>query len=151
MRLLPFDIEKAKNGTTICTREGTVVEWGAHLPKANENERVVVTHKGYVYFYNENGKSSYSQAGGDLFIRQETITINGVEVPAPLKEAPEEGTMVFIASPSGVIQGFENWFSWSRGSVIANYLLKAGLLHPDACGAYEHMCALVLASGGEWE
>ena len=151
MRLLPFDIEKAKNGATICTRDGFVVEWGAHLPKANENERVIVTHEGYVYFYDENGKSPYSQAGGDLFIRQETITINGIEIPAPLTEAPEEGTMVFIASPAGVIKGCENWFSWVNGDDTANALLKAGLLHSDACGAYEHMCALVLASGGEWE
>lgn len=54
----PFDLEAAKRGDPIQTRGGVPVKFIAHIPEANEIDRVVVYYDGRVRTRFENGKFS---------------------------------------------------------------------------------------------
>lgn len=78
-------------------------------------------------------------------IQQATITINGVEVPEPLREAPKVGTPYYV--PSVLLAGAGQNF-WKNDSHDRD-LLRRGIVHLTREAADAHACALILASGGQ--
>lgn len=74
----PFDLEAAKAGAKIVTRNGKDVKFLLHLPDIEPDSRVVALVNNIVHTYGENGKlyadSPYSSEL-DLFLSEEKKTI----------------------------------------------------------------------------
>ena len=81
--------------------------------------------------------------------RPRTITIAGIEVPEPMREAPEVGTWV---CPISINAGERcTGFRWEGKRLYEETLLRQGMLHPSEQARDEHERALILASGGKVE
>lgn len=79
MNLKPFDLEAAKRGEPIVTREGRPVKFIAHVPEAVYNCRVVTLTDNVIRTHLENGRYySDGEASLDLFItpRKRTVWVN---------------------------------------------------------------------------
>lgn len=72
----PFDLERAKNGAAICTRDGRPVELIAHIPSADDNCRVVAKVGSQVNVYYDDGRfHSYKKVAADLLMVPQTQRI----------------------------------------------------------------------------
>ena len=80
--------------------------------------------------------------------RPRTITIAGIEVPEPMREAPPVGTRYFVTNPGGYVFATAN--DW-EDDAADHHLLSRGLCHRTMEAAGQHARALILASGGEVE
>lgn len=69
------------------------------------------------------------------------IQVNGIKVPAPLREAPEEGADIFVASPA-VVNPDQHNALW-RGTPQHLEWLKRGLVHTTSDAAQAHSRAMV--------
>ena len=70
-----------------------------------------------------------------------TININGFEVPEPLREAPEEGTVVYL--PSTYYENcYAEWY-WQHKIPISSKLLTRGVVHLTKEAAILHAKALL--------
>lgn len=78
-------------------------------------------------------------------VKQKTITINGFEVPEPLREMPPYGTKVFFPSFTISSSGKNSdWIITSiGGNQITERLLQQGLLHLTEDAAHAHATALI--------
>lgn len=77
----PFDLEAAKAGAPIVTRDGRSAKFIAHVAEARPSERVLVLINGGVLTRFENGKYASSQAhvsDNDLFMAppKRTVWVN---------------------------------------------------------------------------
>lgn len=75
----PFDLEAAKRGEPIQTREGTPVKFIAHVPEADQSRRVVVLIGGEIVCFDGNGShAGVFETELDLFMapRKRTVWIN---------------------------------------------------------------------------
>jgi hypothetical protein len=76
----PFDLEAAKRGTPIITRDGRKVKFIAHVPEATLNHRVVVLYGDVIRTFPDSGKyySSDHESVLDLFMapRKRTVWVN---------------------------------------------------------------------------
>jgi hypothetical protein len=73
-----------------------------------------------------------------------TITVNGIEVPEPLRKAPKEGT-VFYAVELSDFDGVRR-HKWAHDNALFKLLLPRGLLHLPESAAYTHLEALLKPS-----
>lgn len=78
---LPFDLEAAKAGKPIITRDGRKVRYIGHVPEAKDSHKVVAFAEQCQapYSYYENGSMhSYRQADEDLFMlaQKKTVYVN---------------------------------------------------------------------------
>lgn len=69
-----------------------------------------------------------------------TITVNGFEVPEPLRVMPEVDGEYFLADPAG--NGFLHQFFW-RDCATDNLWLERGLLHSTKEAAIAHAKAML--------
>lgn len=75
--------------------------------------------------------------------KQKTITINGIEVPEPMRVAPQCGTFYWFISPVfGVSEA-----AWVNDTNDRKFL-SIGICHKTREAAEQHRRALILASGG---
>ena len=76
----PFDLEAAKRGEPIVTREGYKVEFIAHVPNARSSNQVVCLHGVQVLTHDESGKcGSYNgESSLDIFMapKKRTVWVN---------------------------------------------------------------------------
>lgn len=76
----PFDLEAAKRGEPIITRDGRPVKFIAHVPEARAAHRVVIVDvaAGYIGIRHENGMWGESPRKDDLFMapRKRTVWVN---------------------------------------------------------------------------
>jgi len=82
-------------------------------------------------------------------VKPRTIKIGDMEVPAPITEAPEEGTAIFISVLSA-----ENLYvelTWTNVSLHGKSVLSRGIAHLTASDAFQHSKALIAISGGRVE
>jgi len=71
MKMLPFDINLAKAGHPICTRNGATAKFIAHIPECGPLHRLLAHVEGHTYVndYCENGQLvECSIDGDDLFL-----------------------------------------------------------------------------------
>lgn len=70
MKMFPFDLEKAKAGHPICTRDGREVQFVIHATNACDSHKVVIMEpNGEIFCCYENGLfSSSGQSSDDLFL-----------------------------------------------------------------------------------
>ena len=86
--------------------------------------------------------------GNHIRRKPHTITINGIEVPEPIREAPEMNTPYYLTDASDRHLVIDT--SW-EGSPIEHSWLNRGLCHLTEDAAKAHARALILASGGTLE
>lgn len=96
-----FSLDEFKRVGYAVTRLGTTVKFVAHVPDARwPSQRVVVMVNRAVSTRCEDGRASAVCDWGDfdlVAIKRPTVTINGVEVPAPEKAALAEDTEYWSA------------------------------------------------------
>ena len=93
-------------------------------------------------------KYSEHAAGDNRFKfrrKQKTITINGIEVPEPLRVAPKDGEAYWVAGASYNCAQQREWDS----DPIDKRLLAYGVIHSTKEAAEQHRRALILACGGD--
>ena len=87
----------------------------------------------------------------DFRLKPRTITINGIECPAPiLWDSLPEGTKFWIADPSRHDGEFCRHLVWDGQDCDVQHLQR-GLVHLSKQDAIEHAKAIILASGGSYE
>lgn len=76
----PFDLEAAKRGEPIQTRDGQSAKFIAHVPEAQEHQRMVVFFDGAVWVVGESGNFYQNKfaSNHDLFMspRKRTVWVN---------------------------------------------------------------------------
>lgn len=75
-------------------------------------------------------------------VKPRTITVNGVEVPEPLREAPAEGSLFWMVS---LLDAEPSVVQWSTSRTYMR-CLERGLLHATQKNAQAHIDALLLPS-----
>lgn len=78
-------------------------------------------------------------------VKPDTITINGVEVPEPVRDQLAIGTYYWLVDASADTKTRN--YSWSDHGMDFNWI-KSGLIHLTKEAAEQHARALILASGG---
>ena len=78
--------------------------------------------------------------------KPQTITVNGIEVPEPMRKAPLVGEKYWIATPDGPSLFHE--IHWDNGTGVRMWH-ERGLVHLSKYAAIQHARALIAASGGE--
>lgn len=150
MKMNPFNLEAAKRGDRIITRNGQEAKFIAHVPEARSDHRVIalIGTSDVPGGYCENGMYvPHHSNDADLFMAPPPMrSLNGYEYPEPLKEAPPANTMYFAASPGGSVKAVR--LTW-RGTMLDRRLLKLGLAHLTMEAAHQHGNAVILAGGGE--
>lgn len=93
-KLKPFDLEAAKRGEPIITRDGEKVYFIAHVPELSESYRVVTRIEGEAspYCVSESGRyfSRETETPFDLFMapRKRTMYVNIYEFPLASRDSP---------------------------------------------------------------
>lgn len=82
--------------------------------------------------------------GYELRIKPRTITVNGIEVPEPVREL-KAGTPVWYVDGAS-IEGY--WEARFRGTDVEMILLDRGLVHMTEEAAVRHFEALIAPSKG---
>ena len=98
----------------------------------------------------ESGTSVLRAVAGGSHVRRRprTITIAGIEVPEPMREAPTRGTQYHC--PDLLMRGLTSWAGWSEAKTDYQSLAR-GICHYTEEAAQQHARALIIASGGEVE
>lgn len=82
-------------------------------------------------------------------IKPDTVTINGIECPAPMRVEPEQGSLYYAPTPAN--EAFATSFRW-RGDSVDLFLLERGICFAtadDAATAARAMIAPLKPNGGE--
>ncbi len=78
--------------------------------------------------------------GEEYRIKPETIVVNGFEIEAPMKEAPEIDYVVHIADPANDF--LYDYFNWNGSQFCCNVLTR-GLCHKARAAAIAHAKAMI--------
>ena len=73
-------------------------------------------------------------------VKPKTISINGIEVPAPEQQELSEGTRYYV--PCLEAGDWINWYEWS-GALIDKRVLGLGIIHLTREAAEQHAKALL--------
>ena len=144
----PFDLEAAKRGKPIVTRDGRPVKFIAHVPEA-KSEIIVCMIGGEVLLFQDSGAfvSTCVPEHLDLFMAPPPMrSINGHEYPEPVREPLGVGQKYFLADPEYKIRVIK--YYWTDSDVDLLWL-KRGLIHLTREAAEAHSRAIILASGCE--
>jgi hypothetical protein len=99
----PFDLEKAKAGVPLITRDGRPVVWGAYNPNAVPGEAIVGWVDGAMLTYYENGNYySDTASENDLFIAPIKRTVWVV-----VYKLSKNGPVTSMVFTNGVDMNFE--------------------------------------------
>lgn len=146
----PFDLEAAKRGEPIVTRNGRKAKFIGHVPEAVNVCKVVVFVDGDTHCASYAEDGSYindHETDCDLFMYTPPMrSINGYSYPEPVREPLKFDQKYFIASPLGY--DFFSESVWSN-SWFDFIWLKRGLIQLTSEGAQAQGRAIILASGGE--
>ena len=86
---------------------------------------------------------------GRFRLKPRTITINGIECPAPiLWDSLPDGTEFWIADPTRHDGEYTRYLVWDGQSCDVQHLQR-GLVHLSKENAVAHAKAIILASGGK--
>jgi len=80
---------------------------------------------------------------GYTVIAPRTITVNGFEVPEPMREYPKNGTSIYVID-IGAANGV-TWQYWSEAQ-REKRMLERGLVHTTEAAALQHFEALIKPS-----
>jgi hypothetical protein len=78
-------------------------------------------------------------------VKPNTIIINNIEVPEPLREAPAATTPVYMAEANPYGRGSVYYFKW-EGGATEQYYLDCGILHLTEDAARQHWNAIISGS-----
>lgn len=143
-----FDLDAAKRGEPIITRDGRKAKFVAHEPEAIENNQVIFLIEGCVYVRGVDGISAYpAYSKNDIFMAPPPMrSINGIEFPEPLSLPPKKGRsywLVDLTHPAGIRMA-----TWS-GEPCELLLLERGLIQLTRDRANSQAKAMIAAFGRE--
>lgn len=94
-----------------------------------------------LFIYN---KIEYVREIKDIPIKPiiKTIKVNGFDVPAPMSEAPDYGSIYFKAEISNVSEKFCDRYCCG-GTLAGNVWLKRGIIHSNESAAIAHAKAML--------
>ena len=144
----PFDLEAAKRGEPIVTRDGRKAKFVAYVPEA-ANEMIVCLIGGDIFLFQKNGAFVHSQFQDqtDLFMAPPPMrSINGYEYPEPVREPLEVGQSYWVVDPYAKLTVTS--MKWIGGSEDMR-LSQRSLIHLTREAAEAHARAIILAGGGE--
>lgn len=138
----PFNLELAKAGKPIVTRDGRDAQFIAHVPEAYMDERVVVLLGQTIELVSEDGMfhPTSGPSSIDLFMKEAHKEINGRRYPAPETKAPKHGQVYWIPNPTcgdGV-----SITCWNNDNLDKMYLYR-GMIHLSEDNARSHFLAFV--------
>lgn len=148
----PFDLEAAKRGEPIVTRDGRKARFVAHIPEAPDAHKVIAfiedglpeTFSSEGIFHIASGKTSL-----DLFMAPPPMrSIKGYEYPEPVREPLEIGQRYWIPLAEEDDLTYAEGYEWGDSEVDMVWL-KRGLIQLTREAAEAHARAIILASGGE--
>ena len=145
----PFDLEAAKRGEPIITKQGGTRKFHCCIPEARPLERIVCTDiGGKVWLYAVDGRwSDRISSDHDLIMVPPPMrSINGHKYPEPERVVPKPGTQYHIACATSINLGVDG--TW-QGTNIEYQWLKRGLIHLTREASEAHARAIILAGGGE--
>lgn len=137
----PFDLERALSGDAVVTRTGwgvtRLVEFKDCIPPivAAVNGTITTHLKDGTYF-----GSGDRRHEDDLFMLKKTHTVNGFEVPAPMREAPEKQQKYYVPYPAGIV--FCDYFYWIADANDIR-MLERGLAHSTPEAAIANAKAMI--------
>ena len=82
----------------------------------------------------------------DSFIKPRKLRIGGIDVPEPMRSAPEAGSCYFFLALTGSGMVVES--EWG-GNWVDELSLSRGICHTTKEAAIAHAKALILVSGGK--
>jgi hypothetical protein len=94
----PFDLEKAKAGAPLVTRDGRAAKFVAYLPECDRGHRVIAVVNCTPWHYHENGEMFHNESNADdLFLAD----------PPKVKKSRYFGILVEIKAPhyTQVVEG----------------------------------------------
>ena len=146
----PFNLEAAKRGEPIVTRDGRKAKFVAYVPEVKDEFKVIVYVEGTmnVLSYCDDGMYySNCECATDLFMYSPPMrSINGHEYPEPVLEPLKCGQEYWLADFS--VETFTIKFRWNESHSDLTWL-KRGLIHLTHEAAEAHARAIILAGGGE--
>jgi len=83
----------------------------------------------------------------DAATKPKTVVVNGVEVPEPVREAPDDGAFVYYVDIAGREMAFMGSFHSDSG--YDKRALSRGLIHRTKDAAESHARALIAATAQE--
>lgn len=146
----PFNLEEAKAGKPVCTRDGRKVRLLCFDAKSNNypivglilsswgnvEECKTWTDEGVYYVESVGSKEPHN----DLFMAEETIEINGYKVPKPETASPVVGAPYFVSDPAATSLYYRS--TWN-GSFSDQRILAHGVIHLTKEAALKHAKALL--------
>ncbi len=142
MKKLPFDLEKALAGESVVTRDGQGVEHIVWLNKLQSDFNVLAVIEGRLYQFLVSGsaRSEGQEHYLDLFMKQNTITVNGFEVPAPMNEPADFGAYYYYpAFDKDCLVFVETWADTGTDKRT----LSMGVAHTTKGAAIAHAKAML--------
>lgn len=146
----PFNLTQAQAGKPIVTRSGNLAKFIAYVPEATfHNQRVLFLLNGQIRSVDNTGWwSNNTESPNDLFMLEQTSTLNGFSYPSALTEHPDVGTVVYITDISSSYFSFD--IEWS-GEEYDIDVFNRGIVHLTQENAIAHAQAIILACGGTFE
>lgn len=141
----PFDLNAAKAGAKLVTRDGREAKFIAYVPEAKE-PLIVMTGRKVLTYLKDGLRYCYPESPHDLFLAVQTRSINGYEYPEPERFTPPFETLYWYPA---ITQESKVYTACWNGGTTDTRLLKRGLVHLTREAAEAHARAIILAGGGE--
>lgn len=139
----PFNLEAAKRGEPIITRDGRKAKFVAYVPEAEEFQQVLVLIDSHIWSCNSKGEAF----AVDLCMAPPPMrSINGHEYPEPVREPLKKGQICYIPCPA--VSSLYMACPW-EGNLIDKFRLARGLVHLNKEAAIAQSTAIIFAGGGE--
>lgn len=145
----PFNLEEAKAGKPIITRDGTEAKFIAHVPEAEDN-KVVILIDGVILTIQENGRltNSYDTVSDIFMVSPKMLSINSYEFPEPVRKPLKMGEKYWVVTfGERDLVSFYIWY----GDYTDLTFLQQGVVHRTKEAAEAHAKAINHASGGSYE
>lgn len=145
-----FNLAEAKAGKPIVTRNGNLAKFIAHVPEATfHNQRVLFLVNGQIRSVDITGLwNNHTESPNDLFMLEQTSTLNGFNYPSPFTEHPLVGDTVWVTDISSSAFCFD--IEWT-GEEYDIDIFNRGIVHLTQENAVAHAQAIILACGGTFE
>lgn len=147
----PFDLEAAKRGEPIVTRDGRKAKFVAHVPEAYEAYSVIVFIEGNPATVSYSTRGTYTKEDHecDLFMAPPPMrSINGHEYPEPERKPLKNKQRYWVSMACEDDLTYLDGFLWNGGNADMVWLNR-GLIHLTKEAAEAHAKAIILAGGGE--
>lgn len=143
----PFDLEAAKRGEPLVTRNGGKAKFVTYVPEANYEKVIALIDDELFMFYENGTRCRNSEYAVDLFMAPPPMrAINGHEFPEPVREPLKKGQGYWLVIPTDQL-GF-SYGTWEDADSEFRWLDR-GLIQLTEEGAWQQLKAMLAALRNE--